>query len=49
MLKLLALLTLLASTAVHAQTPLHTDLPLKYLEQAHVESRNQPLVIFLHD
>ena len=48
MLKLLALLTLLASTAVHAQTPLHTDLPLKYLEQADSESRNQPLVIFLH-
>ncbi|MGE8186531.1 alpha/beta hydrolase [Pseudomonas sp. NPDC086278] len=48
MLKFLALLTLLASAAVHAQTPLHTDLPLKYLEQANPESRNQPLVIFLH-
>lgn len=48
MLKFLALLTLLASTAVHAEIPLHTDLPLKYLEQANVESRNQPLVIFLH-
>ena len=48
MLKVLALLTFLASAAVHAQTPLHTDLPLKYLEQAPTESRNQPLVIFLH-
>ena len=48
MLKFLALLTLLASTAVHAQTPLQTDLPLKYLEQANSESRHQPLVIFLH-
>ncbi|WP_283188257.1 dienelactone hydrolase family protein [Pseudomonas sp. PMCC200344] len=48
MLKFLALLTLLASAAVHAQPPLQTDLPLKYLEQANPESRNQPLVIFLH-
>lgn len=48
MLKFLALLTLLASAAVHAQTPLQTDLPLKYLEQATSDSRNQPLVIFLH-
>ncbi|CAI8917407.1 phospholipase/carboxylesterase [Pseudomonas sp. IT-P171] len=48
MLKVLALLTLLASAAVHAQTPLHTDLPLKYLAQANPESVNQPLVIFLH-
>jgi phospholipase/carboxylesterase len=48
MLKFLALLTLLASAAVHAQTPLQTDLPLKYLEQANPDSNNQPLVIFLH-
>ncbi|HEF4762703.1 TPA: dienelactone hydrolase family protein [Pseudomonas putida] len=48
MLKVLALLTLLASAAVHAQTPLQTDLPLKYLEQASPDSRDQPLVIFLH-
>lgn len=48
MLKVLALLTLLASTVVQAQPPLHTDLPLKYLEQANLESVNQPLVIFLH-
>ncbi|MHC8314872.1 alpha/beta hydrolase [Pseudomonas sp. LB3P31] len=48
MLKFFAVLTLLASAAVQAQTPLQTDLPLKYLEQAHAESRNQPLVIFLH-
>ena len=48
MLKILALLTLLASTAVHAQTPLQTDLPLKYLAQATTDSNPQPLVIFLH-
>ena len=48
MLKFFALLTLLVSATVHAQTPLQTDLPLKYLEQANPESRNQPLVIFLH-
>lgn len=48
MLKILALLTLLASTVVHAQTPLQTDLPLKYLEQANADSNHQPLVIFLH-
>lgn len=48
MFKIFALLTLLASTAVHAQTPLQADLPLKYLEQANPDSVNQPLVIFLH-
>lgn len=48
MFKIIALLTLLASTAVHAQTPLQADLPLKYLEQANPDSVNQPLVIFLH-
>lgn len=48
MFKVLALLTLLASTAAHAETPLHSDLPLKYLEQANPDSVNQPLVIFLH-
>jgi len=48
MLKLLALLTLFAASAVQAQTPLQTDLPLKYLEQASADSQNQPLVIFLH-
>jgi phospholipase/carboxylesterase len=48
MLKFFALLMCLASATVHAQTPLHTDLPLNYLEQANPESRDQPLVIFLH-
>lgn len=48
MLKVLALLALLASATVQAETPLHTDLPLKYLEQANPDSVNQPLVIFLH-
>ncbi|VVP91870.1 Carboxylesterase 2 [Pseudomonas fluorescens] len=48
MLKFLVLLTLLASAAVHAQTPLQTDLPLKYLEQTNPDARDQPLVIFLH-
>lgn len=48
MLKVLAMLTLLASATVHAQTPLQTDLPLKYLEQTNADTQNQPLVIFLH-
>ncbi|WP_213942190.1 dienelactone hydrolase family protein [Pseudomonas sp. dw_612] len=48
MLKFFALFMLLASATVHAQTPLLTDLPLKYLEQANPDSHNQPLVIFLH-
>ncbi len=48
MFKFLALLTLLASATVHAQTPLQTDLPLKYLEQTNADTQNQPLVIFLH-
>ena len=48
MLKLLALtLTLLAGVA-QADADLHTDLPLSYLEQTQGDSRNQPLVIFLH-
>jgi len=46
--KFLALFMLLACATAQAQTPLHTDLPLKYLEQANPESHNQPLVIFLH-
>ncbi|MCF4994797.1 phospholipase [Pseudomonas syringae] len=48
MLKILALLTLLASTAAHAQPSLQTDLPLKYLAQVHADSDKRPLVIFLH-
>lgn len=48
MLKLLALtLTLLAGVA-QADSDLHTDLPLSYLEQTQGDARNQPLVIFLH-
>jgi phospholipase/carboxylesterase len=48
MFKLLALaLTLLAGVA-HADSDLHTDLPLSYLEQTQGDARNQPLVIFLH-
>ncbi|AZF52798.1 Phospholipase/carboxylesterase family protein [Pseudomonas sp. R4-34-07] len=48
MLKLLALaLTLLAGVA-HADSDLHTDLSLSYLEQTQGDARNQPLVIFLH-
>ncbi|TFY88771.1 phospholipase [Pseudomonas kairouanensis] len=48
MLKLLAVaLTLMASVA-HADTALHTDLPLTYLEQTQGDARNEPLVIFLH-
>jgi phospholipase/carboxylesterase len=48
MLKFLALLTLLASAPVHAQTPLQTDLPLNYQEQTTAKSSHQPLVIFIH-
>lgn len=48
MLKVFALLTLLASTAVQAQTTLQSDLPLKYLEQVHPDAEPRPLVIFLH-
>ncbi len=46
--KILGLLMLMASFAVNAQTPLHTDLPLPYLEQTTPAPQNQPLVIFLH-
>jgi phospholipase/carboxylesterase len=48
MLKFLAMALLLASSAAQAQSSLQTDLPLQYLEQANPDSRNQPLVIFLH-
>ncbi|MGB3125067.1 MAG: alpha/beta fold hydrolase [Pseudomonas sp.] len=48
MLKLFALtLSLLAGNAL-ADSALHTDLPLSYLEQTQGDARNQPLVIFLH-
>ena len=48
MLKAFALLTLLASTAAHAQITLQSDLPLKYIEQVHPDADPRPLVIFLH-
>ncbi|OLF54408.1 alpha/beta hydrolase [Pseudomonas chlororaphis] len=48
MLKFLALLTLCVASAVQAQDRLHHDLPLPYLEQAPADSRDRPLVIFLH-
>lgn len=48
MFKFLALLMLCLSTTVQAQTVLHDDLPLRYLEQAPADSRDRPLVIFLH-
>jgi len=48
MLKVFALLTLLASSAVHAQTSLQTDLPLNYLAQVHPDAEQRPLVVFLH-
>ncbi|MDB6050269.1 MAG: phospholipase [Pseudomonas sp.] len=48
MIKFLAALFILVSTAAHAQSPLLTDLPLSYLEQSDAQSRNQPLIIFLH-
>ncbi|MBV4473945.1 alpha/beta hydrolase [Pseudomonas botevensis] len=48
MLKVFALLTLLASSAVQAQTSLQSDLPLNYLAQVHPDTEWRPLVIFLH-
>lgn len=48
MIKFLAALFILASSVAHAQSTLQTDLPLSYLEQADAQSRNQPLIIFLH-
>ena len=48
MLKQLALALALVAGAAHADTGLHTDLPLSYLEQTQGDARNQPLVIFLH-
>ncbi len=48
MLKLFALALTLMASAAHADSTLHTDLPLSYLEQTRSDARNQPLVIFLH-
>ena len=48
MLKQLALALALVAGAAHADSGLHTDLPLSYLEQTQGDARNQPLVIFLH-
>ncbi|MDY7564314.1 dienelactone hydrolase family protein [Pseudomonas sp. RTC3] len=48
MIKLWTVLFMLASTAAHADTTLHTDLPLSYIEQAGPDSHNKPLIIFLH-
>ncbi len=48
MLKLFAVCLLLASPVVQAQSVLHDDLPLQYLEQSIPGLANQPLVIFLH-
>lgn len=48
MFKLFALVLTLMAGVAHADATLHTDLPLAYLEQTQSDSRNQPLVIFLH-
>lgn len=48
MLKMLAAVLMLGSSIVQAESLLHTDLPLSYLEQSQPEPHNQPLVIFLH-
>ena len=46
---LVPLLLACASTQAQPGSPtLHSDLPLQYLEQAGADTRNQPLVIFLH-
>ncbi|MGE8175309.1 alpha/beta hydrolase [Pseudomonas fluorescens] len=46
MFRVLAVLMLMVSSVAHAA--LNDDLPLPYLEQSNPDSRNQPLVIFLH-
>ncbi|WP_191487939.1 alpha/beta hydrolase [Pseudomonas sp. FEN] len=48
MLKPLALALLLACTASVAQAELLADMPLTYQAQASADTRDQPLVIFLH-
>jgi len=48
MLKMIALALSLFAGVAQADAILHTDLPLSYLEQTQSDSRNQPLVIFLH-
>lgn len=48
MLKLFAVALTLVASVAHADTELHTDLPLTYLEQTQGDVRNEPLVIFLH-
>ena len=48
MFKLFALALALVASAAHADSTLHSDLPLSYLEQTQGDARNQPLVIFLH-
>ncbi|NVZ20577.1 alpha/beta hydrolase [Pseudomonas costantinii] len=48
MFKLFALALMWVAGAAHADSTLHTDLPLSYLEQTQGDARNQPLVIFLH-
>ncbi|MGH8451054.1 alpha/beta hydrolase [Pseudomonas sp.] len=48
MFKLFALTLALVAGAAQADSALHTDLPLSYLEQTQGDARNQPLVIFLH-
>ncbi len=48
MFKLFALALALMAGAAQADSTLHADLPLSYLEQTQGDTRNQPLVIFLH-
>ncbi|EFQ63857.1 MULTISPECIES: alpha/beta hydrolase [Pseudomonas] len=48
MFKRLALALALVAGVAHADSELHTDLPLAYLEQTQSDARNEPLVIFLH-
>jgi phospholipase/carboxylesterase len=48
MLKFFAALLLVCSGLAQAQDALQTDLPLSYLAQASTDSRDKPLVIFMH-
>lgn len=46
--KLLIALLLTFTTMSYSEVKLQTDLPLKYIVQAPADSKNKPLIIFLH-
>jgi len=48
MMKLLAALLVVFSSLAHAEVPLQSDLSLGYLAQASADTKDKPLVIFIH-